>query len=81
VRSIDVKNNIIMANTITSFRIALSIGLLFCPVFSPAFYTLYIAAGLSDMIDGTAARKTGTVSEFGAKSIQQLILFLYLYAC
>ena len=46
-----------MANTITFFRIAVSIILLFCPVFSPAFYALYIAAGLSDMIDGFVARK------------------------
>ena len=41
--------------------------MLFHPVFSPAFYNLYIAAGFSDMIDGTVARKTGTVSEFGSK--------------
>ena len=38
-----------MANTITFFRIAASIVLLFCPVFSPAFYVFYIAAGLSDI--------------------------------
>ena len=56
-----------MANIITGLRILCSIALLFCPVFSPAFYTLYLAAGLSDMIDGTVARKTGTVSEFGSK--------------
>ena len=42
-------------------------ALLFFPAFSPAFYTLYIVAGISDMIDGTVARKTGTVSEFGSK--------------
>ncbi|MBR6323132.1 MAG: CDP-alcohol phosphatidyltransferase family protein [Lachnospiraceae bacterium] len=56
-----------MANIITGFRIVCSIALLFFPVFSPAFYPLYIAAGISDMIDGTAARKTGTVSVFGSK--------------
>ena len=55
-----------MANSITAIRIACSIALLFCPAFSPAFYTLYIIAGVSDMIDGTVARKTGTVSEFGS---------------
>ena len=43
-----------MANTITFFRIAVSIVLLFSPAFSPAFYALYIAAGLSDMLDGFA---------------------------
>ena len=56
-----------MANIITGIRILCSIALLFFPVFSPAFYALYIAAGVSDMIDGTVARKTGTVSAFGTK--------------
>ena len=31
------------------------------------FYALYLLGGLTDMIDGTIARKTGSVSEFGAK--------------
>ena len=56
-----------MANIITLFRIICSIALLFFPAFSPAFYALYITAGISDMADGTVARKTGTVSDFGAK--------------
>ena len=56
-----------MANIITCIRIVCSIALLFLPVLSPAFYTLYIVAGLSDMIDGVIARKTGTVSDFGSK--------------
>ena len=56
-----------MANTITGIRIVLSIALLFCPILSPTFYVLYIAAGFSDMIDGAVARKTGTVSEFGSR--------------
>ena len=56
-----------MANIITGVRILCSIALLFCPVFSPAFYALYIAAGLSDMTDGIVARKTGTAGAFGAK--------------
>lgn len=41
-----------MANIITGLRIICSVALLFFPAFSPAFYALYIAAGLSDMIDG-----------------------------
>ena len=56
-----------MANVITGIRIVCSIALLFCPVFSPAFYVLYITAGLSDMTDGAVARKMGTVSAFGSK--------------
>lgn len=56
-----------IANTVTGFRVLISIALLFCPVFSPAFYVLYLIAGLSDMIDGTIARRMNTVSEYGAR--------------
>jgi len=56
-----------MANIITGSRIVLSVALLFCPALSPVFFVLYIAAGISDMIDGAVARKTGTVSAFGAR--------------
>ena len=56
-----------MANIITCIRIICSIVLLFCPVFSPVFYILYSAAGITDMIDGTVARKTNTVSKFGER--------------
>ena len=55
------------ANIITGFRIVLSAALLFCTVFSPEFYILYLAAGITDMIDGTVARKTNTVSKFGER--------------
>lgn len=56
-----------MANIITGVRILCSIALLFVTPLSKLFYTLYLTAGLSDMIDGTVARKTGTESEFGSK--------------
>ena len=56
-----------MANIITFVRIVCSIALLFCPALSTPFYIIYLTAGLTDMIDGTVARKTGTVSEFGSK--------------
>lgn len=56
-----------MANIITIIRILCSIAILFCNALSLVFYTLYIIAGISDMIDGWIARKTNTVSEFGAK--------------
>lgn len=56
-----------IANIITGFRIVFSIALLFFPPLSSAFYVLYAAAGLTDMIDGTVARKTNSVSDFGAK--------------
>ncbi len=56
-----------MANVITCIRILLSAAILFCPALSPAFYGLYITAGVSDMLDGAVARKTGAVSERGAR--------------
>ena len=56
-----------LANYITFFRILCGIALLFFPAFSTVFYTLYITAGVSDMVDGWVARQTHTASEFGAK--------------
>jgi CDP-diacylglycerol--glycerol-3-phosphate 3-phosphatidyltransferase len=56
-----------IANIITGIRIVGSVIMLFCQAFSPAFYSFYIVAGVSDMIDGIVARKTGTASEFGSK--------------
>lgn len=56
-----------MANIITCIRIICSIALLFCPALSVTFYSLYIIAGVTDMVDGTIARKTGNVSEFGSR--------------
>lgn len=56
-----------VANVLTSFRILGSILLLFFPVFSEAFYSIYLLCGFSDMIDGTIARRTNCASEFGAK--------------
>ncbi|MCR5072983.1 MAG: CDP-alcohol phosphatidyltransferase family protein [Clostridiales bacterium] len=69
-----------MANTITFSRIAAGIVLLLCPVFSPAFYALYIAAGLSDMLDGYVARKTDTVSKFGAR-LDTIADFVLVVVC
>ena len=69
-----------MANTITLFRMAAAVALLFCPAFSPAFYALYIAAGLSDMLDGFVARKTDTVSVLGAR-LDTMADFVFVASC
>lgn len=69
-----------MANTITGIRIMISVIMLFCPVLSPAFFTLYIAAGVSDMIDGAVARKTGTVSKFGSR-LDTIADIVFVAAC
>ena len=59
------KKNI--ANVITGIRILGSIFLAFVPVFSAPFYAVYLTCGLSDMVDGTIARKTNSSSSLGAK--------------
>ena len=56
-----------IANIITISRILCSIGMLFCPVSLIYFYIMYLFCGFTDMVDGTIARKTKSVSEFGAK--------------
>ena len=56
-----------IANTITGSRIVFSLPLLFLPLSSVWFYTLYLLCGFTDMIDGTVARKTKSASEFGAR--------------
>ena len=69
-----------IANIITGFRIVFSIAILFFPPLSPAFYVLYTAAGLTDMIDGTVSRKTNTVSAFGAK-LDTVADFVFVVVC
>ena len=56
-----------IANIITGSRIVLSLPLLFIPLTSAWFYMLYLFCGLSDMIDGTVARRTSSASDFGAR--------------
>ena len=69
-----------IANIITGSRIVFSIAILFFSPFSPAFYALYVAAGLTDMIDGTVARKTNIVSAFGAK-LDTIADFVFVAVC
>ena len=56
-----------IANIITGSRIVFSLPLLFLPLSSAWFYVLYLLCGLSDMVDGTVARRMGSASEFGAR--------------
>ena len=69
-----------MANIITGFRIAASLALLFCPVFSLPFLALYLMAGISDMVDGVVARRTNTASEFGAR-LDTAADFVFVVVC
>ena len=69
-----------MANVITGLRILVSVAFLFCPVFSPIFYVMYLIAGLSDMADGIIARKTNSVSEFGSR-FDSIADFVFVAVC
>ena len=55
-----------MANFITGIRIVCAPALLFCPTFSRWFYILYILGGISDVLDGIAARHLGKETKLGA---------------
>ena len=69
-----------LANLISGTRILCSNALLFCPAFSPSFVVLYLVSGLTDMVDGAVARKTGTVSAFGAK-LDTAADFVFVAVC
>ena len=69
-----------MANLITCCRILLSLLLLFFPALSPGFYGLYLAAGLSDMLDGYVARRTNSASPLGAK-LDSMADLVFLAVC
>lgn len=69
-----------MANLITCCRILLSLLLLFFPALSPGFYGLYLAAGLSDMLDGYVARRTNSASPLGA-SLDSIADVVFLAVC
>ena len=69
-----------MANLITSCRILFSLLLFFFPALSPGFYGLYLAAGLSDMLDGLVARRTNSTSPLGAK-LDSIADIIFLAVC
>ena len=54
------------ANFITASRILFAFLLLFFSASSPWFLALYLLCGLTDMMDGAVARRTNSVSAFGA---------------
>ena len=66
-----------VADTVTSTRMAASFFLLFLPLKSIWFLVIYTFAGLTDVLDGWIARKTGSASKFGAKldSVSDLLFY------
>ena len=69
-----------IANILTGSRIFGSVLLLFFPAFSLGFYIIYFFCGFSDMLDGTIARKTNTVSSFGSK-LDTAADFVFIAVC
>ena len=69
-----------IANIITGSRVALGIAFLFIRLSSAWFYVLYLFCGLTDMIDGTIARKTNAVSHFGSK-LDAVADFVFMAVC
>ena len=69
-----------LANIITASRAVFSVPLLFIPLSSTWFYMLYLFCGLTDMIDGTIARKTGSDSKFGAR-LDTFADFVFVLVC
>jgi len=69
-----------IANIITGSRIIFSLPLLFIPLSSAWFYILYLYCGLTDMIDGTIAKKTGAVNKFGAR-LDTVSDFIFMLVC
>lgn len=67
-----------LADIITCVRIAAAVMMIFFEPLSAAFFALYCVGGISDMIDGTVARKCGSSGAFGAKldSVADLLFFL-----
>lgn len=69
-----------IANIITGIRILCSILLFLFPAFSLWFYFFYIISGFTDMIDGTVARKTNSVSKYGSE-LDTAADFIFAVVC
>lgn len=65
-------------NIISASRGITALAMLFFPVFSTEFWVLYCWGGISDMIDGTIARKMNAESELGSRidSIADLVFII-----
>jgi len=60
-------------------RIALCLPLLLVDAMTVPFWTLYVIAGLTDILDGFLARRWGVESKFGAK-LDSMADFVFVFA-
>ena len=66
-------------NLLSMSRIVLCLPLLLVDAMTLPFWTLYVIAGLTDMLDGFLARRWGVESKFGAR-LDSLADFLFVLA-
>lgn len=75
----------VIPNCLSIIRIILSFSLIFTKPLSLTFYVIYFICGISDIVDGIIARKTGSCSELGARldsaadTVMVAVLFFKLY--
>lgn len=71
------KSNLNIPNCITILRVVGTLCLVFLNPLSTVFFAVYTLTGITDVLDGWIARKTGTFSNFGAKldSIADLLFY------
>lgn len=69
-----------LANIITTGRLLLSFSLLFIPALSLPFDIIYLLCGVGDMVDGPVARRTGSVSQSGAR-LDSAADFIFVVIC
>lgn len=69
-----------LANVVTISRMLFSLALLPCATFGLAFWCLYAWCGLSDMLDGPIARKTGSAGRIGA-ILDSIADLLFVVVC
>ena len=62
-----IKHHLTIADCLTTARMAGTAALAFLRPLSPAFFFVYALTGLTDVLDGWIARRTGTASDFGAR--------------
>ncbi len=69
-----------LPNLLTLARIVLSLALLTVKPLTAVFLAIYLCCGVSDMLDGPIARRTGTVSDLGRRldSLADLIMVTVL---
>ena len=66
-------------NILSMSRIVLCLPLLLVDAMTMPFWTLYVTAGLTDMLDGFLARRWGVESKFGAR-LDSLADFVFVLA-